>query len=244
MSNLTVILPCAGEGTRLSLPYPKEIHSIEKNKSLIDYSFDLFSNYGRKDVEFVVTINENKTELVKYLSRYKTRFNISFTFFNPLETEYTGSIKSAKHLFGEKNLVLLPDTFMKLKSSNDIVKLVSDSLNETGFTFFFKRENDKNMLKTKGSLLIDSDNLVQEYEDKPQENIERFNAFWTAFAFRKRVFDSCIEFMEKSTLNHRLLVDEIKNTSIYKSKAIEVDEYIDLGTWDQIYNFIHNNTVI
>lgn len=244
MSNLTVILPCAGEGTRLSLPYPKEIHSIEKNKSLIDYSFDLFSNYGRKDVQFVVTINENKTELVKYLSRYKTRFNISFTFFNPLETEYTGSIKSAKHLFGEKNLVLLPDTFMKLKSSNDIVKLVSDSLNETGFTFFFKRENDKNMLKTKGSLLIDSDNLVQEYEDKPQENIERFNAFWTAFAFRKRVFDSCIEFMEKSTLNHRLLVDEIKNTSIYKSKAIEVDEYIDLGTWDQIYNFIHNNTVI
>lgn len=244
MSNLTVILPCAGEGTRLSLPYPKEIHSIEKNKSLIDYSFDLFSNYGRKDVEFVVTINENKTELVKYLSRYKTRFNISFTFFNPLETEYTGSIKSAKHLFGEKNLVLLPDTFMKLKSSDDIVKLVSNSLNETGFTFFFKRENDKNMLKTKGSLLIDGDNLVQEYEDKPQENIERFNAFWTSFAFRKRVFDSCIEFMEKSTLNHRLLVDEIKNTPLYKSKAIEVDEYVDLGTWDQIYNFIHNNTVI
>lgn len=238
MSDLTVILPCAGEGTRLSLPYPKEIHSIEKNKSLIDYSFDLFSNYGRKDVEFVVTINENKTELVKYLSRYKTRFNISFTFFNPLETEYTGSIKSAKHLFGEKNLVLLPDTFMKLKSSGDIVKLVSNSLNETGFTFFFKRENDKDMLKTKGSLLIDGDNLVQEYEDKPQEDLERFNAFWTAFAFRKRVFDNCIEFMEKSTLNHRLMVDEIKNTSLYKSKAIEVDNYIDLGTWDQIYRFI------
>ena len=77
MSDLTVILPCAGEGTRLSLPYPKEIHSIEKNKSLIDYSFDLFSNYGRRDVQFVVTLNENKPELVKYLSRYKHRFNIS-----------------------------------------------------------------------------------------------------------------------------------------------------------------------
>ena len=82
MSDLTVILPCAGEGTRLSLPYPKEVHSIEKNKSLIDYSFDLFSNYGRRDVEFVITLNENKTELVKYLSRYKSRFNISFTYFN------------------------------------------------------------------------------------------------------------------------------------------------------------------
>lgn len=238
MSNLTVILPCAGEGSRLYLPYPKEIHSIEKNKSLIDYSFDLFSNYGRRDVEFVVTLNEKKTELIKYLSRYKNRFDISFTFFNPTETEYTGSIKSARHLFGEKNLVLLPDTFLKLKSSQDIMTLVNDSLNETGFTFFFKRETDSDMLKTKGSLLIDKDFLVQEYEDKPQENFDRFNAFWTAFAFRKRVFDNCIEFMEKSTLNHRLLVGEIQNTPIYKSKAIEVDDYVDLGTWDQIYKWI------
>ena len=239
MSNLKVILPCAGEGTRLSLPYPKEIHSIEKNKSLIDYSFDLFSNYGRRDVEFIITLNENKTDLVKYLSRYKSRFNISFTFFNPSETEYTGSIKSAKHLFGEKNLVLLPDTFLKLKSSQDILNLVSDSLNETGFTFFYKKENNPDMLKTKGALFIDDNDLVQEYEDKPQEDLNNFNAFWTAFAFRKRVFDDCIEFMEKSTLNHRLLVGEIKNTLIYKSKAIEVEDYIDLGTWKQIFKFIN-----
>jgi len=238
MSELTVILPCAGEGTRLSLPYPKEIFSIEKNKSLIDYTFDLFSNYGRRDVEFVITLNENKTDLVKYLSRYKHRYNVSFTYFNPTETEYTGSIKSAKHLFGEKNLVLLPDTYLKLKTSEDILKLVDNSLNETGFTFFYKKEQDPSMLKTKGALIISNDNQVLDYEDKPQENLDRFNAFWCSFAFRKRVFDSCIEFMEKSTLNHRLLVDEIKNTPIYNSKAIEVDQYIDLGTWEQIYKFV------
>ncbi len=241
MSNLTVILPCAGEGTRLSIPYPKEIYSIQKNKCLIDYTFDLFSNYGRRDVQFVITLNENKTEIIKYLSRYKDRFNISFTYFNPTETEYTGSIKSAKHLFGEKNIVLLPDTFMKMKTSEDIIEMVNNSLNETGFTFFFKRENSPDMLKTKGALIISDDNKVLDYEDKPQENLDRFNAFWCAFSFRKRVFDSCIEFMEKLTLNHKLLVDEIKNTPIYNSKAIEVDRYIDLGTWDQIYKFISTN---
>ena len=131
-------------------------------------------------------------------------------------------------MFGEKNLVLLPDTILKLKSSQDIVNLVSESLNETGFTFFFKKESDSSMLKTKGSLYIDENNLVQEYEDKPQEGLDQFNAFWTAFAFRKRVFDNCIEFMEKSTLNHRLIVDEIKNTPIYRSKAIEVEDYLTL----------------
>ena len=137
--------------------------------------------------------------------------------------------------------MLLPDTFLKMKTSDDILNLVNNSLNETGFTFFFKRENNPEMLKTKGALVISDDNQVLDYEDKPQENIDRFNAFWCAFAFRKRVFDSCIEFMEKSTLNHRLLVDEIKNTPLYNSRAIEVDEYIDLGTWEQIYKFISEN---
>ena len=172
-------------------------------------NFDLFSNYGRRDVQFIVTLTEDKTDIIRYLSRYKSRFNISFTFFNPKETEYTGSIKSAKHLFGEKNIDLLPDTYLKLKESDDIIDLVDKSLNETGFTFFFKRESDNNMLRTKGSLSIDNDNLVEEYEDKPQEDLKKFNSFWTAFAFRKRVFDTCIEFMEKSTLNHRLLDNEI-----------------------------------
>lgn len=241
MSKLTVILPCAGEGSRLSLPYSKEIFSLEKNKCLIDYSFELFKNYGRKDVEFVIVINEKKLDLVKYLSKYKDRFNISFTFFNPNEVEYTGSIKSAKHLFGDKNLVLLPDTFLKMKSHEDIIDIICNSLFETGFTFFYKKETNPNMLKTKGSLSISDDEFVLDYVDKPEIDLQNYNAFWTAFAFKKRVFDICIEFMEKSTLRHKVLVDEIQNTPIYKSKAIEVNDYIDLGTWPEIYKFINEN---
>ena len=73
-------------------------------------------------MQFIVTLTEDKTDIIRYLSRYKSRFNISFTFFNPKETEYTGSIKSAKHLFGEKNIVLLPDTYLKLKESDDFIE--------------------------------------------------------------------------------------------------------------------------
>ena len=62
MSDLTVILPAAGQGTRLNLPYPKEILRLDKEQALIDYSFDFFRDYGRKDVQFIVVINEKKTE--------------------------------------------------------------------------------------------------------------------------------------------------------------------------------------
>ena len=69
---LTIILPSAGKGTRLNLPYPKEILRLDIDSALIDNCFNFFKDYGRNQVEFVVVINEDKTDLIKYLAKYKT----------------------------------------------------------------------------------------------------------------------------------------------------------------------------
>ena len=240
MSALTVILPAAGNGTRLNLPYPKEILRLNDHEALIDSSFNFFRDYGRKDVEFVVVINENKTEIISYLAKYKDRYNISFVYQNPNEYEYTGAIKSAKHLFGEHNIVLLPDTIMTLSPNTDLFETVKHSLTETGFTFLYKKESNEGVLKTKGALFVNNENIVEQYEDKPETGYENFNAYWCAFAFRKRTFDSCMTFMEKSTLKQRIVNEEIKQTPIYKSKAIKVEDYIDLGTWEEIRRVLLN----
>ena len=179
-------------------------------------------------------INENKTELVTYLAKYKDRYNISFVYQNPNEKEYTGAIKSASHLFGEHNIVLLPDTIMTLTPGADLYELVNTSLTETGFTFLFKNEVNKDVLKTKGALYVDDNNIIKNYQDKPETNLEDYNAFWCSFAFRRRAFNSCIEFMEKSTLRQKVSAEEIQKTPIYNSKGINVDDYVDLGTWDEI----------
>ncbi len=230
---LNVIIPAAGKGTRLNLPYPKEILRIDKSQALIDFTFDFFANYNRTQVEFIVVINEYKTEIIEYLSKYKEKYNISFTFQNPNELEYTGAIKSAKHLFGDYNVVLLPDTILKLKNNADLYTIVMDRLNSTGFTFFYKTETNALMLSTKGSLFIEN-NLVKLYEDKPTENYDRFNAYWTSFAFTKNNFDSAMNFMEKSTLKENVNINDVKNTPIYNCKGIEVEDYMDLGTWPEL----------
>ena len=237
---LTVILPAAGKGTRLNLPYPKEILRLDKNQALIDYSFDYFKDYDRNSVDFVVVINEFKTDIVGYLSKYKHKYNIAFVYQNPLEKEYTGAIKSANHLFGEYNLVLLPDTIMKLKNGNDLFELVKTSLTETGFTFLYKDEVNKDVLKTKGALYVDDQKIIKDYQDKPQTDLDKFNAFWCAFAFRRRAFKSCMDFMEKSTLKQQVDSGEIEATPIYNSKAIDVEDYVDLGTWDEIKRLLIN----
>lgn len=231
--SLTVVIPAAGKGTRLNLPYPKEILRLDKEQALIDYTFDFFRDYGRKDVKFVVVVNEEKLDVVKYLSRYKDRFNISFTFQNPAEQEYTGAIKSARHLFGKHNVVLLPDTIMTLKEGIDLGETVVKSLQNTGFTFFYKAENDPLMLRTKGAVHVNKNGEVTMYEDKPQANFSRFNGYWCSFAFTKDQFDSSIAFMEKSTLKLPQTID-FNTTPLCNSKAIEVVDYRDLGTWDEI----------
>lgn len=241
MTKLTVILPAAGKGTRLNLPYPKEILRLNKEKALIDNSFDLFEGLGRQDVEFVVVINEDKTEIIKYLSKYKSRYNVSFTYQNPEELEYTGAIKSAKHLFGENNLVLLPDTLLTLPKGVKLTDTVHHHLKENGFAFLFKPETDEKMLTTKGCLQLGANMAVIDYEDKPSNNITRFNGYWCAFAFKKEIFDECISFMEQSTLKLEQPKIVIEQTSMFKSQAIEVEDYKDLGTWNEISKLLSQN---
>mgnify|MGYP001483689061 FL=1 len=234
MNKLTVILPAAGKGKRLNLPYPKEILRLNKEKALIDSSFDLFDGLPRNQVEFVVVINEEKTEIIKYLAKYKSRYNVSFTYQNPDEIEYTGAIKSAKHLFGENNIVLLPDTLLTLPKGVSLAQTVQHHLDKYEFAFLFKPETDEQMLMTKGCVQLDENMGVLAYEDKPSNNISKFNGYWCSFAFKKGAFDECIAFMEQSTLKlgqPKLLIEQ---TPIFKSKSIEVQDFKDLGTWDQI----------
>lgn len=234
MNKLTVILPAAGKGTRLNLPYPKEILRLNKEKALIDSSFDLFDGLPRDHVEFVVIINEEKTEIIKYLAKYKSRYNVSFTYQNPDEIEYTGAIKSAKHLFGENNIVLLPDTLLTLPTGVCLTQTIQHNLEEFEFAFLFKRETHEQMLTTKGCVQLDKNMRVLAYEDKPSDEISKFNGYWCSFAFKKEAFDKCIAFMEQSTLKRRQPELLIEQTPIFKSKAIEVEDFKDLGTWGEI----------
>ena len=40
--------------------------------------------------------------------------------------------------------------------------------------------------------------------------------------------------MEKSTLKQKHSMNDITTTPIFSSKVIEVEDYIDLGTWPEI----------
>lgn len=241
MNRPLIILPAAGSGSRLGLPYSKEIMRVNERQCLIDFSFDHFAHCERNDVEFLVVINERKTDIIKYLSKYKQRFDISFIFQDPDQQEYTGAIKSARPYFRSTNVVLLPDTKMQLFDGRNLMQLADQIVDSTGFGFFYKKENNHNMLKTKGALSVNENSTVTLYQDKPQNNIEKFNAFWCALTFTPQGFDSSIAFMENSTLKLNNDTISIERTALYGSKGAEVKSYVDLGTWPELTKFFNDN---
>ena len=130
---------------------------------------------------------------------------------------------------------------MTLQPGEDLYTLIMTALEETGFTFLYKEELDNSVLKTKGALNINAEGLVLNYVDKPEDNkLGLYNAFWCAFGFRRRTFDQCMNFMEKSTLKLKTNEKEIQSTPIYGSKAIKVKDYVDLGTWSEIRRLLLN----
>ena len=137
--------------------------------------------------------------------------------------------------------MLLPDTILELSDGVDLISELKENLREKGFSFLFKPESNEKMLNTKGCLQLDKNNRVIDYEDKPSQNMDRFNGYWCAFAFKKDVFDECIEFMEQSTLKLKKPNIAIEETNIFGSKVILVEEYKDLGTWEEVGKLLSKN---
>ena len=146
----------------------------------------------------------------------------------------TNSFYDANTITLENNIVLLPDTLLTLPKDVSLAQTVQHHLDKYEFAFLFKPETDKQMLMTKGCVQLDENMRVLAYEDKPSDNIFKFNGYWCSFAFKKGAFDECIAFMEQSTLNVEKSTVQIRDTPIFKSKAIQVEDYKDLGTWEEI----------
>lgn len=228
---LTIILPCAGEGSRLGLPYSKEIFAIQPGKSLIDFSLDLFKNCNKNQIEFAITITQKKIDLVTYLSRYAKNYKFSFTYFDEYFRDFPGSVRSAQHLIGQYNLILLPDT--KIKADFNIYDVLINSLEKNDCIILYKKSVDAGYMLSKGCIEVNSDFKLISYADKPA-GVGKFNGVWCGIGFRKDAFESVIGVVESATFKSNDLLDLFNNSKMKNALCIPVEDFVDLGTWPDI----------
>ncbi len=119
---LTIILPCAGEGSRLGLKSPKELFEIVAGKRLIDFSLEHILAYKKKmgppadalNLKVAVVIRPWKSGVVEYVAGRLPGIAVETVLFNDSYFEWPGSVYSASPSFSNKNLVLLPDSCLRL----------------------------------------------------------------------------------------------------------------------------------
>ena len=235
---LNLILPCAGSGTRLGLAYAKETHLIAENTALLDLSLRLCEPHREKIQSITVVLTPEKAEIVRFLDKWRKAFEIRFCYFNDLNFEWAGSILSAEPLFAERNLVLLPDSYLRENADQPIVQTMDELLENHDVAFAYMRESEAERLSTLGALTIAADGRVTAFCDKPDADQRGFNGFWGAFGFRNIAGRPLLEMMTQSIRREPVDI----STLGLDITSFELQGYDDLGNWPSLHSFIRNFT--
>lgn len=227
---LNVILPCAGEGTRLGLPYPKEMHHVANGVAFIDLSLRQLYPYRDRIARVTITLTPSKADLVRYLGKWRAIFPFAFTYFDERNEEWPGSILSAEALYLARNLVLLPDSLIHSEPDWPLVPTFDRLLGEHDLVFGVKREHS-DRLRSLGAVRLEADGRVTAFCDKPSEALDRFNGFWGCFGFTGSTGRSILELMTASV--RRSPVD-LATLPLRGVAGFPLLAYHDLGVWDQL----------
>lgn len=240
--NLSIILPSAGEGKRFGKGGPKELFEIYKDIKMIDLSLQhipVFLNWADKqklkvNIKVVVVINRSKEGLIEHVKNSLPDINVKKVYFNDLYKEWPGSIYSAKDLFSDINIVLLPDSFLTMsknkrffdEAGNPLILKLTESLKNSRLAFGIVKCKNTEILKNLGAVKTE-DNKITEFQDKPESRFSIFNGYWGVFGFKDNIADEVYDFLIRSVEHSE---QDLKDLSFYPPGCFFLHSYMDLGT--------------
>jgi dTDP-glucose pyrophosphorylase len=233
------LIPAAGKGVRLNLPYPKELYPIIRNnryKPLSQFVLDSILLAGVKHVVFV--INDTKHLLMGYYGSGQ-RFNCSISYVvqeiaenNTASTSpgLAAALDSAYHLTSGKTVVFgMPDTIIQPKEVF-LTAIQAAQPSDDAVLCLFKT----NHVQKFGMVRLNQQNIATEIVDKPQQT--DLEMMWGCIIWRARF----TEFLHEA-LNRREIYDfaQIMNEAIqagmtFRGISFVEDNYFDLGTYEEI----------
>jgi len=242
MKRTSVILPCAGKGTRLGLPYPKEVHRLSQSKSLVDFSLNHVLACPEIIGRAVTVLAPGKEMVFEYVARQLgDEVEASSAYFNEHYTEWPGSIRSAEAHFLERNVALLPDSVLVPVGGARLLAQFDKAFDDgADLVFAYVPEQDRARLQALGALRVNG-HTVEEFCDKPRlDNPSAFNGFWASFGFTQNCSVDVLDFMMASVSRDPVDIAQLG----LNVQAFEVKSYVDLGTWPNLSNFLGTKSVL
>jgi glucose-1-phosphate thymidylyltransferase len=233
------LIPAAGKGVRLGLPYPKELYPVIRNnhyKPISQFVVDNLTNAGLKHIVFVV--NETKHQLIGYFgSGMRFGCNISYIVQEVVEgkTRSTSpglahALDSAYHLTTGKTVFFgMADTLMQPGDVFSRVYKAASSEADVFLGMFTTTRPEKF-----GMVRMGTDGLVHEIVDKPQQT--DLTEMWGCIIWRPAFTEYLHRCVYEEGISDfaKIMNDAIAYGMKFHGVHMQDGAYIDLGTYEEI----------
>lgn len=233
------LIPAAGKGVRLGLPYPKELYPVIRNnhyKPISQFVVDNLTNAGLNHIVFVV--NETKHQLMGYFGNGQ-RFgcNISYVVQEVIEgkTKSTSpglahALDSAYHLTAGKTVFFgMADTLMHPTSV--FARAYEAALPDDDVILALFTTNRPEKF---GMVKMDEEMRILEIVDKPSKT--DLTKMWGCIIWRPKFTEYLHTCVHEEGISDfaRIMNDAI--TMGMKCRGVHMKDgtYIDLGTYEEI----------
>jgi hypothetical protein len=182
--DVSVVLPCAGFGSRFGAPYSKELHCLAPGVTVLDRSLEPAVELVESGltVRLIVVFRTHKLDTVSYLERYAATFQIVFVYQDEsLDGGLDAAIRSALPLTEGPVALVLPD--IVVTGAGSLVTAV-ERTKETGWSVVAVEERDPGVLRQMGALTVGEEDgavTVRAAAEKPADPAG-FNACWGMIA--------------------------------------------------------------
>ena len=233
------LIPAAGKGVRLGLPYPKELYPIIQNnhyKPIAQYVLDNMTTAGLEHIVFVV--NETKHQLMGYFGNGQ-RFgcHISYVVQEPAVNANSSTspglahaLDSAYHLIHDKTVFFgMADTIMQPK---DVFAQAHNSASREDDVILALWATERP--EKFGMVRYAPDGNVYEIVDKPQQT--NLTEMWGAIVWRPQFTEFLHDCVQNKQISDFALIMNNALSSGMKFRAVPMigGSYIDLGTYEEI----------
>jgi glucose-1-phosphate thymidylyltransferase len=233
------LIPAAGKGVRLGLPYPKELYPVIRDNHYKPISQFVLNNLTTAGLEHIVfVINETKHQLIGFFGDGR-RFGCHISYVVQESTNGIGestspglahALDSANHLTQGKTVFFgMADTIMQ---PDDVFSRAYDASQpeDDVILVLFTTERPEKF----GMVRMDQTNRVLGIVDKPGQT--DLTEMWGSIIWRPRFTEylhDCV-FHQGISDFARIMNNGIADGIRFRGVHMDAGVYIDLGTYEEI----------
>lgn len=233
----TVIIPCAGNGSRLDLPFSKELLPLVDGRIALTSVID--SALENRDVRrVVVVIREGKGDIVDHLGQYANSGKIVVVHQHSVAEDAAGAALAALHLADDRCALLLPDHIIEPLPRQDFLRDLFSALDTSPVSFLVAPidrvswAEHAGAVRTSAATSTGGARVVTAFAEHPHDSTS-YDSVWAAAGFQGSAAEAALRTMAEAKVSPQGQPSRavLEKSGILGAAAIAIESFLDIGEW-------------